>query len=60
MIKKLIYYISLRILPKCIQDKKFKLSNVDAVLYDTDELKDMIKKLTQNEGWKFGDFATFA
>lgn len=33
--------------------------NADAVICDTAELKDLITKWTQNEGWKFGDFATF-
>lgn len=35
------------------------LTNADAVVCDTAELKDLITKWTQNEGWKFSDFATF-
>ena len=35
------------------------LKNADAVVCDTAELKDLITKWTQNEGWKFADFATF-
>lgn len=33
--------------------------NADAIICDTAELKDLITKWTQNEGWKFDDFATF-
>lgn len=35
------------------------LKNADAVVCDTAELKNLITKWTQNEGWKFGDFVTF-
>lgn len=35
------------------------LKNADAVVCDTAELKDLITKWTQNEGWKFAHFATF-
>lgn len=35
------------------------LKDADAIICDTAELKDLITKWTQNEGWQFGDFATF-
>lgn len=35
------------------------LNKADAIICDTAELKNLITKWTQNEGWKFGDFATF-
>ena len=35
------------------------LKDADVIICDTSELKDMITRWTQSEGWKFGDFATF-
>lgn len=38
---------------------KSSLNLADAVACDTVELKELITRWTQNEGWEFGDFATF-